>query len=100
MTSTSHPIATHAPRPRCRRVLVPAATATTSGRAASLGSVGEDCSGSMADPRVEDAVEQVDDEVHDDVAAADQRHARLQRDVLPLGDRLEDHEPDTGQGED
>src|SRR5437588_12604775 len=91
-TKTSHPIASQAPMPKRRRGVTPAETARTSaGTATSVGR-----SGGMTHPRVEHAVEQVDDKVHDDVAAPDQRDTRLHRDVLALRDRLEDRQTNPG----
>src|SRR5688572_23057135 len=47
----------------------------------------------MADPRVHDRVEEVDQEVNDHVADGDQSHEALHRDDLTLTDCLEDQPP-------
>src|SRR5947208_4131823 len=94
MISTSHAIAIHAPRPNLRRA--PDTTATTSGGTATSVAI----SSGMTDPRVEHRVEQVDDEVHQHVATADHCDARRNRELLPLGDPLEDGKAAPGSRKD
>src|SRR5690606_28062110 len=57
-------------------------------------------SSSIADPRIEHGVEEVDGDVHEDVADGDERDQRLDGDVLPLADRLEDQGAEPRQRED
>src|SRR5581483_1178218 len=66
---------------------VPATTGSCSTVGAGLG----DCSG-MADPRVEDGVEDVDEEVHDHVADREDRDVTLQCNVLATEDGVGDQE--------
>src|SRR5690606_30454355 len=54
----------------------------------------------MADPRVEDGVEHVHQEVDEHVAHGDDRHQALQGDVLAGDDRLVEQQPDARQRED
>src|SRR5690606_1188738 len=54
----------------------------------------------MADPRVEDGVEHVHQEVDEHVAHRDDRHQALQGDVLAGDDRLVEQQADAGQRED
>src|ERR671918_1152625 len=61
--------------------------------------VAEGSGSGMADPRVEHAVEDVDQHVDEHVADGDERHQALQRDVLPGLDRLEQQGAEARQRE-
>ena len=50
----------------------------------------------MADPGIEDGVEQIDDEVHDDEAGANQQHHALQDDEVAREDRADQQRPMPG----
>src|SRR6185312_9023936 len=52
----------------------------------------------MANPGVENGVEQVDDEVHDDEAGANQQHHPLQDDEVAREDRADQQAADARQG--
>src|SRR5262245_38410123 len=54
----------------------------------------------MADPGVENGVEQVDDEVHDDEARGNQQHHALQDDEVAREDRADQQPADAGKRKD
>src|SRR5438876_11849593 len=90
-TSTTQPIAAQNSGPSLRPRFKGWARISSSSVSSSV---------AMADPGVEDGVEQIDDEVHDDEAGGDQQHHPLQDDEIARGNRADQEPADSRQRED
>src|SRR3954468_15953683 len=90
-TSTIQPIAAQNSGPSLRPRF--------SGRACSPSS-SVSSSVAMTNPGIEDGVEQIDDEVHDDEAGSDQKHHALQDDEIARGNCADQQPADSRQRED
>src|SRR5438094_281307 len=85
-TSTTQPIAAQNSGPSLRPRFKGWARISSSSVSSSV---------AMADPGVEDGVEQIDDEVHDDEARGDQKHHALQDDEVASRNRADQQPPDS-----
>ena len=57
-------------------------------------------SAGMADPRIDEAVDEVDQQIDEDDDRRDEQHAALQRRIVAAEDRLDEPGADAGPGED
>src|SRR3954451_3051945 len=89
-TSTIQPIAAQNSRPSRRPRLAGCAWILSSSVSSSV---------AMTDPGVENGVEQIDDEVHDDEAGGDQQHHALQDDEVARRNRADQEPADPRQRE-
>src|SRR5882757_11107002 len=89
-TSTTQPIAAQNSGPSRRPRFAGCAWIPSSSVSSSV---------AMADPGVENGVEQIDDEVHDDEACGDQQHYALQDDEIARADRADQKPADSREGE-
>src|SRR4051812_49318485 len=89
-TSTIQPIAAQNSGPNLRPRVAGCAWTSSSSVSSSV---------AMSDPGVEDSVEQIDDEVHDDEAGGDQKHHALQDDEVARRNRADQQPPDSRQRE-
>src|SRR5882672_1290641 len=90
-TSTIHPMAAQNSGPSLRPRFTGWARISSSSASSSV---------AMADPGVEDGVEQIDDEVHDHEARGDQKHHALQNDEIARRNRADQEPADSRQRED
>src|SRR5688572_2449149 len=88
-TRTIQPIAAQNSMPKRRPLRAGAETASSARSSSSV---------AMADPGIEDGVEHIDDEVHNDEAAADQQHHALQNDEIAGEDGTDQQSADPRQG--
>src|SRR5712675_1632178 len=89
-TSTTQPIAAQNSGPSRRPRFAGCAWIPSSSVSSSV---------AMTNPGVENGVEQIDDEVHDDEAGSDQKHHALQDDEVARTDRTDQKPADSGQRE-
>src|SRR5882672_10949296 len=89
-TSTIQPIAAQNSGPSLRPRFSGRAWSSSSSVSSSV---------AMANPGVEDGIEQIDDEVHDDETGGDQKHHALQDDEVAGADRADQKPADSGQRE-